>query len=143
MAFTLIDRVPARYTCKSADTKQTDGIPVGAELKETDTGREYKFDGTAWIDQNATELTQTAVSVGATSTSVLAAKAGRKYALIINDSDSTIYLKIGSAAALNTGIRLNANGGSYEMYAAAGNLDTRAINAISSGAGKTLLVTEG
>ena len=61
----------------------------------------------------------------------------------MNDSDSAIYLMIGAAAVANQGIRINANGGAYEMSAANGNLDTRAINAISAIAGKILLVTEG
>lgn len=87
-------------------------------------------------------LTHTAPAIGVATTAVLAANANRKSALLVNDSDSVIYIKIGAAAVLNQGIRLNANGGSYEMSAINGNLDTRAINGISSGAGKVLLVTE-
>lgn len=88
-------------------------------------------------------LTHAAVTVGITSGVALAANPARKYALLVNDSDAVIYLKIGAAAVASEGIRINPNGGSYEMSPAYGNLDTRVINAISSGAGKTLLVTEG
>lgn len=88
-------------------------------------------------------LAHTVVTIGAATGEVLAANPNRKYVLLVNDSDTTIYLKIGSAATLNQGIRLNANGGSYEMCAIYGNLDMRVINAISSAEGKTLLVTEG
>ena len=95
------------------------------------------------ICRTAVTLTHTVATIGATTGVVLAANANRKYALIVNDSDSTVYIKIGAAAVLNQGIRLNASGGSYEMSAAAGNLDTRAINGISSAAAKLLLVTEG
>lgn len=88
-------------------------------------------------------ITHTDILVGVISTVVLVANASRKYALLVNDSDTTVYIKIGSAASLNSGIRINPNGGSYEMSAIYGNLDTRVINAISSVAGKLLLVTEG
>lgn len=88
-------------------------------------------------------VTHTTVAIGVVSDAALAANANRKYALLVNDSDSVIYLKIGAAAVANAGIRLNASGGSYEMSAQYGNLDTRVINAISSGAGKVLLVAEG
>ena len=142
MAFKRIDKTP-RYQCLSTDVKTTVGIDAGSTCKETNTGAEYTYSGTAWFSSKQT-LTHTAVTVGAATTATLAANANRKYALIINDSDSTIYpLKIGAAAVLSEGIRLNAGGGSYEMSVGYGNLDTRVINAISSGAGKVLLVTEG
>jgi len=86
--------------------------------------------------------TETVVSVGATSTPVLAANPNRKYARFINDSDTVIYLKIGTAV-LNEGLRLNANGGMFEMTRPTGNLVLGAINGISSVGGKNLLVCEG
>ena len=84
----------------------------------------------------------TPIAVAVTSTSVLAANASRKYLQLINDSDTTIYLSVdGGAAALNTGTRLNANGGSivFDNYIPVGT-----VNAIHGSTGtKTLLVTEG
>jgi hypothetical protein len=87
--------------------------------------------------------THVVASVGVVSTQILAANVNRKYALIINDSDTVIYLKIGEAAVLNQGIRLNPNGGAYEMSSVIGDLVTGAINGISSAANKTVLATEG
>ena len=88
--------------------------------------------------------THTAPVVTTDSGTVLAANASRKYALLINDSDAVIYLALGTAAALNQGIRLNANGGSYEMSAAGGNLYTGAVYAIHGSTGdKVVLATEG
>lgn len=84
-----------------------------------------------------------AVAVGVATTEILPANANRKYALIVNDSDTVIYLGTGEAAVPNQGIRLNPNGGSYEMCAANGNLTLGAINGISSVAGKNVLPTEG
>lgn len=92
-----------------------------------------KGQGIAW---NA----PTSVSVGASSTVVLASNAVRKGAVITNDSDTVIYLGIGSAAVLNSGIRLNSGGGVYEINLM--NLSTQAINAISLVASKTLAVHE-
>lgn len=87
---------------------------------------------------------ETVVNVGTGSTSALGANSSRKYALLINDSDTDIYLSIGGAAVVNAGIRLNALGGAYEMAAAFHNLDTRAITAIHGDVGnKKLLVLEG
>jgi hypothetical protein len=84
----------------------------------------------------------TAPVIGSSSTAALAAAATRKAALFVNDSDETIYLNIGGTAAANTGIRLNANGGSYEMSQELGNLSTAAITAICASGSKTLLVTQ-
>jgi len=95
------------------------------------------------VNTSLTTVAHTAVTVLDSSTSVLAANADRKYALFVNDSDTVLYLKFGTASALNTGIRLNANGGSFEMSAGIGNLYKGTAAAISSVATKKLLVTEG
>jgi len=82
-------------------------------------------------------------NMGGTSAEVVAANSGRKSLLIINDSDVIVYMKINATATLNEGIRLNANGGSYEMSLEMGNVATDAINGIAaSGSGKKLLITE-
>lgn len=80
------------------------------------------------------------VSVGDTSTLVMAANAARQGATFINDSPNVIYLRIGSPAVLNEGKRLNANGGSYEMNNT--NLSTLAVNAISAVAASNLAIEE-
>jgi len=91
-----------------------------------------------------TTPTHTAVVVTTASGIALAANANRLYALLINDSDTVIYINLGATAVANQGIRLNAGGGSYEMSKKLGNLYTGVINAIHGGTGdKTLLVTEG
>lgn len=83
------------------------------------------------------------VTVGATDTVVLAENGARTYLLLVNDSDTTIYLGIGATAVVNKGIRLNANGGSFEMLRdVGGNFSHQAVNAISTAAGKNLTVQE-
>lgn len=90
-----------------------------------------------------TTPTHTTLGVTAVSQVALAANIYRLYALFINDSDAVIYLAEGTAAVLNTAIRLNASGGSYETSKKQGNLYLGAINAITAVATKTLLITEG
>lgn len=87
--------------------------------------------------------THSAYSVTNADTQALAANTQRSYLLIVNDSDTIIYIALGATAAVNTGIRLNANGGSYEMSRHLGNLYTGAIRAICAISGKNLLFTEG
>ena len=87
--------------------------------------------------------TPSVATVGTNSVLALAANANRKYASFQNDSDTVIYLMGTNAAVLNQGIRLNANGGTYEMSSAGGNLTLAAVYAISSAANKNLLVREG
>lgn len=55
-----------------------------------------------------------ATVVGATSTIVLRYNTKRTYAILVNDSDETIYLGLGVPAVMNVGVRLNASGGAYE-----------------------------
>ena len=136
-----------RFIGLSSDNKPT-VVPIGSTFLETDTLKDFIFDGTSWVLRETTGLytvpTHTAPTIGATSTAALAANANRLYALLVNDSDTPIYIKLGATAVANQGIRLNANGGSYELSEKEGNLYTGAINAIHGGTGsKQLLVTEG
>ncbi|MHB0936529.1 MAG: hypothetical protein ACYDCO_18595 [Armatimonadota bacterium] len=90
-------------------------------------------------------VTHAAAAVGTASTDVLAADAARCYALLINDSDTDLYLALdGGDAAPASGVVLKADGGFYEMSGAFGNLTTAKIAAIHGGTGsKRLLVTSG
>ncbi len=54
-------------------------------------------------------------TVAVTTTQILPKNSGRVYAVIVNDSDESIYIGLGVDAVLNKGIRLNANGGSIEI----------------------------
>lgn len=85
--------------------------------------------------------TGSVVSVGTGSTTVVTPGGTAKLLLLINDSPNTIYLNIsGGAAALNAGVRLNANGGAilFDRY-----VPSAAITAISSVAASNLLVEVG
>ena len=135
-----------RFIGLSSDNKPT-VVPIGSTFLETDTLKDFIFDGTSWVLRETTGLytvpNHTAPTIGATSTAALAANANRLYALLVNDSDTTIYIKLGAAAVVNEGIRLNASGGSYELSEKEGNLYTGAINAICASGGKKILVLEG
>jgi len=75
------------------------------------------------------------------STEVLAANPRRADAVFVNDSNQPIYLARGNAAVIGQGIRLNANGGSYEINR--NNLFLGVINAIAQGGDKNLVWSEG
>lgn len=82
------------------------------------------------INRITGSMTNTSVSVLATSTAILTANSGRQYAAIVNDSANTIYLGFGETAVSGEGVRLNANGGTYEINNS--NLYIGAVNGISS-----------
>jgi len=84
----------------------------------------------------------TAVSCANTSTEALALNGGRVSALFVNDSTQTIWITINQTAVANEGIRLNANGGSYYITDADGNLDREIVNCIVASGTGTILVTE-
>ncbi len=75
-------------------------------------------------------------TVGVTSSIVSPLSATFRYGLFTNDSANTIYLSIGTPAVVGSGIRLNANGGTYEIN----NLNPIRgdIHAISAVAGSNL-----
>jgi hypothetical protein len=87
------------------------------------------------------KINSLAFSVTTASQLVLAANEHRKFCVFINDSNRDIYLKFGGAAALNQGIRISANGFSYEIDVT--NLWVGEVYAIHGGAGtKNLLIEE-
>ena len=88
-----------------------------------------------------TSITNGTLSVGATTTVLLAENLDRKWAVFVNDSDEVIYLGFGTAAVLNTGLRLNAAGGTFEMTTF--NCYQGAINAICTSGTKNLAYMEG
>ena len=80
------------------------------------------------------------IDITTTSREVLHDNPLRRYALLVNDSDSAFYISLGQAAAANKGIRINSAGGSYEINST--NLFTGPVHAISTAVTKKLMVTE-
>jgi hypothetical protein len=73
-----------------------------------------------------------------TATQVVAANANRLQIDIVNDSDTVVYLHLGTTGgAVNSGIRLNANGGAWSST-----FYTGAIRSICTAASKVLTVAE-
>lgn len=90
------------------------------------------------------EFAHSVFAVTTGSLEVVAVNKRRVFLLLVNDSDEDIYVSFDVVAALNTGIRLNANGSHLELHSGNRFLDQRAINAIHGGTGtKNLLITEG
>lgn len=77
-------------------------------------------------------------SVGVASAQLVAANPDRVEITICNDhATNVVYLSLGGTAAVGSGIRINAAGGSYTTAAYTG-----AINAIASGATTTVTISE-
>jgi len=55
------------------------------------------------------------VTVGTSSTLICNANLRRRFLCIVNNGDNPVYLAFGTAAQMNKGIRLNANGGSIML----------------------------
>lgn len=82
-------------------------------------------------------------TMGTASAQIVAADPLRRALILVNDSDSPIYISQGQTAIVNKGIRLNANGGAYEHDVKKYGLPTGDFYGISTGSSKNLTVTEG
>ena len=79
-------------------------------------------------------------TVSTASTPILNASSGRVYAVFVNDGTVPIYLRLASGSAVaDSGIRLNASGGSYEINPA--NLYVGAISAVTASGSAVLTIT--
>jgi len=84
-------------------------IFIGYSLKTSNVG---SYSGSPFIKMATTK------SVTATSSvEVLAGSTSRKYAIICNDSSNVVYINLNGSepATSDVGLRLNANGGCYEI----------------------------
>jgi hypothetical protein len=121
----------------AADGAAASGNPVQVAGKDgsgniqtiaTDTDGAVEITGTSQSYAAPTFGTSTT-----SSTQLVAANTSRKYLVLVNDSDEDIYLGVGAAAVVGSGVRLNKNGGSFEVNLL--NLTTQAINSIHGGTG--------
>lgn len=95
------------------------------------------------LAQASLTMTHSNFTVTTTSATYLATNANRKYARFQNDGATIIYLNFGATAVAGQGIRLEANGGVFEISAANGNLTTGGVRAIVASGTSLLLITEG
>lgn len=85
--------------------------------------------------------TNTYATIGSDSTAVVVANPSRMHLVLVNDSTQTMYLGLGAAAVIGSGIRLNASGGSFEISET--NLYCGAINAITASGQANITIAEG
>lgn len=78
-------------------------------------------------------------------TSIIVANPNRRYLLIVNNSDTTVFIRLADAPAIvNRGIPIAPNASSYEISIPNGNLYRGVIRANHGGVGdKLVLLTEG
>ena len=82
-------------------------------------------------------------TVGVASAQALRSRDNRRRVTFCNDSAAVIYLAKGSPAVIGSGIRLNANGGSWiEEPDALGYFWRGEFNAIATGAGSNMTILE-
>lgn len=55
------------------------------------------------------------VTIGSSSTEIKTANASRKLLALVNNSEISIFISLGTTAVMNSGIRLNANGGNIVL----------------------------
>jgi len=85
--------------------------------------------------------TSSRITVTTSSTDILASSTPRQYAAIVNDGSNVVYLNFnGATAVANSGLRLNANGGTFEITSE--NLYKGQITAIASGGSSVVTVVE-
>jgi hypothetical protein len=84
----------------------------------------------------------TKADVDIASSLVLAKSGLRTNAIFVNNGDVPVFLTFSVDACKDEGIRVNGNGGSYELSEKSGNLDMRAVYGVVSEGDTTILVTE-
>lgn len=98
------------------------------------------------IDSGGTSAVSTTASAPDTATvtdttsEILPANTDRKGAVIVNDSNLTIYLSFEVDAIVGSGIRLNSAGGVFTMDAFT--FTTQAINAIAASGSNNITIQE-
>lgn len=83
--------------------------------------------------------TPNSVNVTAVGAIIVAANADRVALVIVNDSDTVVYVALGENVPVNTGIRLNSNGGLLVLSKYGALFTTEAIWAVHGGAGNKVL----
>ena len=87
------------------------------------------------MPDNQVTYAHTAVNVDNSDTELVADTPKRKYLRVQNnDAALIVWVRVGEAAVVNTGIRLGP-GDEFEMTAAKNNVDPRDVNAIASDVG--------
>jgi len=100
----------------------------------------------ASIAKHYANLVQTKVTIAAASTQIVAKNPNRRYLLIQNISDETIYIGIGTAAVTETGMQIPKVGtneiSDAEFNFGKSNLHNKAVYGICASGSKTVLVLE-
>lgn len=86
-----------------------------------------------------TTLSKFTANATTSSTIIVAANPKREYLILINESDTPVYLAFGEAAIASRGIYLGPLGGAYEMKKQDGNLVKSAVYAIHGGSGNKVI----
>lgn len=112
------------------------GVVIGLQFTT-----DYQSAGANSFNRFTEVETSSSVTVASsTSTEILGKNTGRIYAAIVNDGDTDVYLSLGGTAVAGEGIRLNANGGTYEINP--DNLFIGAVNGIATSSPSSVTIIE-
>jgi len=122
----------------------TIGVLIALSISLSSLYKQYSPSQLGGTDFNVITSFGTFSKVAATTTQTLAlaSNPARVYALFTNDSDTAVYLNLSNASTtvVNYAVRLNANGGTYEMNDT--NLYLGNVYASTTVGGKNILVLE-
>jgi len=109
------------------------------DVNIADGGNSITVDGevTATPPKAASANLTSKISVGSSSTTLIASNGSRKKLIVVNDSDEDVYVNFSGTAVMNEGIRINKKGGSVtdDVY-------TGAVTGICTSGSKNVTVTE-
>jgi len=95
------------------------------------------------LNGDITTCTSNSVTVGATSTALVAANTARKYLCISNTSNELVYIHLGATAVQGKGIMLGIEGEANDRYEITiNNLYKGAISAICASGSKVVATEE-
>lgn len=86
--------------------------------------------------------TNASSTVATTSRVIVNANVARQYLAIVNDGDQDVYLNFRATSTAGTGIRLNANGGAYEMDITSSNVYVGPVSAVTSTSTSAVTIIE-
>ncbi len=132
---------PFLNTAKSAIESAINSSTAGVTEVYRERGNLYIIMGgrphAVMAGKTSASTTSGKVSVGSSSTQILAANTSRIAAIVVNDSDEDVYVNLSGTAVMNEGVLLTANGGSLREEAYTGE-----ITGICTSGSKNVTVTE-
>lgn len=118
---------------------------TGSMYKDLDKGHYLDIngkDGGVYTSSRKLRLEHDSLTINTDSQVIYNSNPSREYMLFVNDGPGIVYLSFKGIAEIGKGIRINPNGGSYEISGANGNRHTGDIIARSTEPDTNLMITK-